>query len=227
MLEPAVFPNGRHRIEYTDVFKYLGCCIVPQLTDKHEIIKRIRQAKNQIGALLTFFSTSADLLTKRLVFQAIPLNTVLYGCETWALTVLLKQKVSAFFHTALRQILNINMHHVQEYRIRNEHVRNFFSVPDIMDTVHAWQFKFFGKVARMDKNNMQHKFMTAWLHSARPVGRLTQTLRHLHVETLQEILGQEISTTAKLSEWIELTTPQWKWKTILTKWMNARKGEMK
>ena len=92
-------------------------------------------------------SSPADLQTKRLVFQAMPLNTVLYGCESWTLTAGLQKKLQAFFHSSLRCILDINMKHVQEFWIRNEHVRNFFDLPDIMETLHARQFNFIGKIA--------------------------------------------------------------------------------
>ena len=95
--EAILFHDRTHRVEFTDEFKYLGGLLTRPLTDEIEIKKRIRQASNQMGALANFFKSVADLKTKRLVFQAMPLNTVLYGCESWMLTAELKRKLRSFF----------------------------------------------------------------------------------------------------------------------------------
>ncbi len=45
-----------------------------------------KACSKQIGALIPFFRNKAiDMATKRQTFLAIPVNTVLFGCESWAL----------------------------------------------------------------------------------------------------------------------------------------------
>jgi hypothetical protein len=90
--EPQVFEDRKHRIEYTDEFKYLGCVLTPDLLDDNEISKRIKQAKAQIANRHNLFESSASLWVKKLVFQSIPVNTLLFGCETWTLTETNKKK---------------------------------------------------------------------------------------------------------------------------------------
>jgi hypothetical protein len=217
---PAVFPDGRHRVEYTNVFKYLGCHMTPALTDEEEIRRRLRKAKNQMGALTTFFRTPADLRTKRLIFQSIPLNTALYGCESWTLPAYLKSALNTFFHESLRRILGLNMDHVQHFCIRNEHLRNKMSLPDIMETVHYRQFLFLGKIARLPETTYQRKFLNAWIQTPRPVGRPQQSLRHLHVETLQAILGDTVvDKYGRLADWIPLAHDATEWRTIGRLWL--------
>ena len=217
--EPLFFQDGIHRIEYTRDFKYLGGMLTERASDEIEIMKRIRQAKNQMGALLNFFHSKADLQTKRFIFQAIPLNTVLYGCESWTITAQLEQKLTSFFHSSLRRILDLKMDQVKDHRIRNEHIQNKFNISDIMDTLRYRQFQFLGKIARLPDTCPQRKFLSAWINKARPVGRPKHTLRHQHVDTLRTILGNDIvSRDAKLKEWVPLTADAERWKETATLW---------
>jgi hypothetical protein len=134
----------------------LGSRITTDLKDIADINNRLRQAKGQVAALGTFFRTNADTWSKRLMFLAIPTNTALYGAESWTLTAeLVRRRISAFYHTSIRRILGINMHHVEEYRIRNEHIRNHFSVPDPLDLIRKRQFNLLGKFARLGPSHHQ------------------------------------------------------------------------
>jgi hypothetical protein len=56
-----------------------------------------------------------------------------------------------------------NMHHVAEYQIKNEHIRNYFSVPDPIDIIQKCQFNLLGKFAHMDPTRLARKFLTTWV----------------------------------------------------------------
>ena len=223
--QPAVFPDGRHRVEHTDSFKHLGCQLTPNLTDHTEIRKRMRQARNQVGALTTFFRTPAELSVKKMIFQSTPLNTALCGCESWTLPCELKNELESFQHTGLRRLLDINMYHVQHFRMRNEHVRNKLQVPHILETMRHRQFRFIGKIARLPDAHLQRKFLNAWIHHPRPRGRPKKSLRHAHIETLQEILGPEIDRTGQLEQWLPHAQNKPSWNRIATDWLSARQRE--
>jgi hypothetical protein len=90
--DPLTFSDQNRRLEYTDEFKYLGCILTPDLLDDTEITKRVNQAKAQIANLSNFFKSRASTWVKKLVFQSIPVNTLLFGCETWTLTDFNKKK---------------------------------------------------------------------------------------------------------------------------------------
>ncbi len=81
------------------------------------------------------------------MFLAIPVNTVIYGCESWTLTTDLWRKNSSFSHRMIHWVLGINMFHVQEFHIQNEHIWNCLSVPDPLDIVRYHQFNQLGKFA--------------------------------------------------------------------------------
>jgi hypothetical protein len=67
-----------------------------------DINNQLCQAKGQAAALGTFFCSTADTWSKRLIFLAIPMNTALYGAESWTLNVQLRQGISSFYHTTIR-----------------------------------------------------------------------------------------------------------------------------
>jgi hypothetical protein len=93
------------------------------------IIDSAKQKDKQQPSVLTFVQLLIHGWSKRLIFLAIPMNTALYGTESWTLNVELRRQISSFYHTTIRRIIGINMHHVAEYQIKNEHIRNYFSVP--------------------------------------------------------------------------------------------------
>lgn len=123
--------GDNHYVAYTKTFKYLGSQISDDLTDHADIKHRIRSAKNQLGAMKKFFGSTADIRTKRMMLQAIPLNTAIYGCESWSLHEEHRRKLSSFWHGGIRKALGINMHHVEHHRIRNEHLRNHIKLDDV------------------------------------------------------------------------------------------------
>jgi hypothetical protein len=161
------------------------------------------------------------LWVKKLVFQSIPVNTLLFGCETWALTETNKKKISSVYHYGLRKVLGLRMTTVEKYRIRNEHVRNKLGVPHILDIARKRQHDFLGKIASMHTDNLQRQFLGAWIPKPRPLGAPKFSMRHTHTETLLHTLGEQVITTphANLAEWIKLTTDLNAWKRLGSTWI--------
>jgi hypothetical protein len=82
---------GTQYVPFTQEFQYLGSQVTTDLKDVTDINNRLRQAKGQAAALGTFFCSTADTWSKQLIFLAIPVNTALYGTESWTLNVELRQ----------------------------------------------------------------------------------------------------------------------------------------
>jgi hypothetical protein len=83
---------GTQYVPFTQEFQYLGSRVTTDLVkDVTDINNRLRQAKGQAAALCTFFHSIADTWSKRLIFLAIPVNTALYGAESWTINVELRQ----------------------------------------------------------------------------------------------------------------------------------------
>ena len=88
-------------IYFTKLFKYLDLWISFDLSDEFDIDERI---KVQI-----FYEQSqkVEIQSKYLIYQAIPINLLSWGCELWALTKVLILKLEVFHHRCIRSILNI------------------------------------------------------------------------------------------------------------------------
>ena len=70
--------------------------------------------------------------SKYLIFLAISINLLLWGCESWALRTSLLEKLEVFIHRIILRILGISMAEVKDQRITNETVRReFFGILNI------------------------------------------------------------------------------------------------
>jgi hypothetical protein len=67
-------------------FKYLGSYVSFGLCDDYGINKRITSASQVMGALKQVWdSPHLEIWSKYLLFRAIPMNLLIWGCETWSM----------------------------------------------------------------------------------------------------------------------------------------------
>ncbi len=67
-------------------FKYLGSFISFSLCDYFDIENQVTAATQSMGALKNVWNSShLDIWSKYLLFRAIPMNLLLWGCETWSM----------------------------------------------------------------------------------------------------------------------------------------------
>ena len=82
----AVVIGDHDTITFTKHFKYLGGYLSYSLRDDYDVDERLSQASSAMGALNHFWSDrTVDDYSKYLIFRAIPINLLLWGCESWAL----------------------------------------------------------------------------------------------------------------------------------------------
>ena len=80
-----------------------------------------------MGDLAKFWTdASVDNHIKYLIFLAIPINILLWGCESWVLRTSLLKKLEVFPHRRFRRIIGISMTEVKNKCITNETVRRSF-----------------------------------------------------------------------------------------------------
>jgi len=222
-------------IDFTAHFKYLGSFISFDLTDDKDIKNRITKANQAMGALRHFWRNPyADLKAKKLIFLAIPANLLLWGCETWALRQSHIDRLNAFWHRAIRNILGIRMTEVIDDHITNERIRKIFhDIPDAEALLTARSMTYLGKIARAPDLHPPKLLMTAWVRNPRPKSGVLYTNKKALVRGINTLLPEEtaenvkikckktgLSTTVtrcnpdgKLSNWlhIALNKPLWDW----------------
>eukprot|EP00957_Ditylum_brightwellii_P177620 13529172-Ditylum_brightwellii.AAC.1 len=82
-------PVAHGYITYTQTFKYLGSILSWDLDDRPDIDNQILQAQKALQAMMpkVFRNPENSTRVKRMLYLAILLNLLIWGCETWALKV--------------------------------------------------------------------------------------------------------------------------------------------
>ena len=107
-------------VNFCRTFKYLGSRISYNLRDDANIEAQLAVANQSMGALKEVWcNPHLDTYRKYLLFRAIPMNLLLWGCENWSLRLRqdLLRRLEVFLHRRICRILHISITQVQEDRI--------------------------------------------------------------------------------------------------------------
>jgi len=99
---------------------------------------------------------SSRLLSKNLkikIYRTIILSVVLYGCETWSLTLREERKLRVYENMMLRRIFGPMRNEVtgERRRLHNEKLNDLYSSPNIVRVIKSRRMKWAGDVARLDE----------------------------------------------------------------------------
>jgi reverse gyrase len=85
---------------------------------------------------------------------------VLYGCETWSLTLREEHRLRVFENRVLRRIFGPKRNDVTgDWRkLHNEELHNLYSSPDIIRMIKSRRTGWAGHVAQMGKRLMQRGY---------------------------------------------------------------------
>jgi hypothetical protein len=91
------------------------------------------------------------------IYKTIILPVVLYGCETWSLTLREEHRLRVFENRVLRGIFGPKRDEVTgEWRkLHSEELHNSYSSPDIIRQVKSRRMRWAGHVARMGEESVQ------------------------------------------------------------------------
>jgi hypothetical protein len=103
---------------------------------------------------------SSSLLSRNIkvrIYKTIILSVVLYGCETWSLTLREEHRLWVFENRVLRRIFGPKRDEVTgEWRkLHIEELNNLYSSPDIIRQVKSRQMRWAGHVAHMGEETNQ------------------------------------------------------------------------
>jgi hypothetical protein len=98
---------------------------------------------------------------------------VLYGCETWSLTVREEHKLRVFQNRVLRRIFGPKRDGVTGgwRKLCNEEVHNLYSSPSIIGIIKSRRMRWVGCVARMGKKRNVYRLLVGKPEGKRPLGR--------------------------------------------------------
>jgi len=97
---------------------------------------------------------SSRLLSKNLkikIYRTIILPVVLYGCETWLLTLREERKLRVFENMVLRRIFGPRRDEVpgEWRRLHNKELNDLYSSPNIVQVIKSRRMTWAGHVAHM------------------------------------------------------------------------------
>ena len=83
---------------------------------------------------------------------------VLYGCETWSLTLREERRLRVFENRVLRRVFGPKRDETGEWRkLHNEELNDLYSLPNIVRVVKSRRIGWAGHVARMGEDRGVHR----------------------------------------------------------------------
>jgi hypothetical protein len=95
------------------------------------------------------------------IYKPIILPVVLYGCETWSLTLREEHRLRVFENSFLRRIFGPKRDEVTgEWRkLHSEELHNLYSSPNIIRQIKSRRMRWAGHVARMGEERKLYNFL--------------------------------------------------------------------
>lgn len=180
-------------ISSCDKFQYLGTQITSTLKCDTDINNRIKKAQFLFFALNkpVFRSKDISIDIRRRIYVAIIINTLLWGCESWPLTVANRRKLDVFHNRCCRRIMNLTIYDVMaDHSFTNAYVRKETGILPLHSYLELRRARWLEKMSNMHSERIPRKLLGAWLPHARrnsTAGRPQQTIRHAYAETLRKL----------------------------------------
>ena len=119
---------------------------------------------------------SSSLLSKNLnirIYRPINLPVVLYGCETWMLTLREEHRLRVFENRVLKRIFGPKRDKVtREWRkLHNEELNDLYSSPNIVRVIKLRRMRWAGHVARMGEKSGVYRVLVGKPEGKRLLGR--------------------------------------------------------
>ena len=204
--------------ERVEGFKYLRTTLTIQNSIREEIKSRMKSGNACYHSVQNVLSSR--LLSRKLkikIYRTIILLVVLYGCETWSLTLREVRKLRVFENMVLRRIFGPRMDEVmgEWRRLHNEELNDLYSSPNIVRVIKSRRMRWAGLVARMGEERGVYRVLVEKPEGKRPLGRpMRRWVDNIRMD-LQEV-------GCGYMNWIGLTQDRDRWRTLVSAVMSLR-----
>jgi hypothetical protein len=166
--------TAKRLFENVSQFKYLGTTVTNQYLIQEAIKRRLNSdiaCYHSIQNLLSSHLMSKNVNIK--IYKTIILLVVMYGCETWSLTVREEHRLQVFENRVLTRIFGLKRDEVtgKWRRLHNEELCDLYSSPSIIRIIKLRRMRWAGHVARMGENKNVYMLLVGKPEGKRPLGR--------------------------------------------------------
>jgi hypothetical protein len=146
------------------------------------------------------------------IYKTTILPLVLYGCETWFLTLREAHRLGVFENRVLRRIFGPKRDKViGEWRkLHNEELHDLYSSPSIIRIIKSRRTRWSGHVARMVQKRNAYRLVGRW-PLERPRRRLLDSIKM----DLVEVAWGDV-------DWIGLAQDRDRWRVLVNSVLNLR-----
>ncbi len=190
---------------------------------------RIAAFIKSTGGLKVFFDRKeVRLQSKFMVFMALPINFLLWGCESWAVCKYHLNKLQSAINLQIRRILKLTMWDVKEQRITNEQLwERFCNIPTIQTMIDIRALQYLGKVIRGQVSAPPRHVLIAYVNHRRPRGRPSKCNKECLRDSLDRLLskvnGIHVDRFASLKDWYRDALDDVFWKDCINHLKNPAK----
>jgi hypothetical protein len=151
------------------------------------------------------------------IHKTIILPVVLYGCETWSLTLREEHRLRAFENRVLRRIFRPKRDEVTGgwRKLHNEELHGLYSSPNIVRVIKARRMRWAGHVARMEEMKGAYNILVGKPEGRRPLGRPRRRWEDNIKMGLREMGFGDVDR-------IYLAQDRDRWRALVNKVMNLR-----
>jgi hypothetical protein len=144
------------------------------------------------------------------------LPVVLYGCETWSLTLKEEHRLRVFENRVLRRMFGPKRDEVtgEWRRLHNEKPNDLYSSPNIIRVIKSRRMRWAVHVARMGEWRGAYRILMKRPGGRRPLGRPRRRWDNIKMD-LQEVGWNGVA-------WIDVAQDRDRWRALVNAVMNHR-----
>jgi hypothetical protein len=133
---------------------------------QEEIKRRFNSGNAWYHSVQNLLSSRLSKNLKIRIYKTIILPVVLYGCETWSLSLREEYRLRVFENRVLRKIFGPKRDEVtwELRKLHNEELRDLYSSPSIIRIIKSRRMRWEGYVVRMGRRGARIKY---WWESQR------------------------------------------------------------
>jgi hypothetical protein len=199
-------------------FNYLGTTLTNQNSIQEDVKSRLKLGNACYYSVQN--RLSSRLLSKNFkirIYRTTILPIVLYGCETWSLTLKEEPRLRVFENRMLRRIFGPKRYEVTgEWRkLCNEELNGLYSLTNIVQVIKSRRLRWVGHVAHMREGRGVYRVLVGKPEGKRPLGRPRRRW-----EDNIRMVNQEVGSGCE--DWIGLAQDRDRWRALVSAVKNLR-----